>query len=80
MLRKRVDIFSLQGICEIEDKVTKKHLGIASKTNIPFVQGMFNQGGTATLRFSGKKNINLIATRKHPTISKNENSNDEWLF
>ena len=53
---------------------------ITDKTNIPFVQGMFNQGGTATLRFSGKKNINLIATRKNPQISKKEKlSQDEFV-
>lgn len=64
------------------DTIESTFLSLAktNKTNIPFVQGMFNQGGTATLRFSGKKNINLIATRKHPQISKNENVNDEWCF
>lgn len=71
-----------KGEGQSSDSIEDTFLSLAktNKTNIPFVQGMFNQGGTATLRFSGKKNINLIATRKHPTISKNENSNDEWCF
>ena len=71
-----------KGEGQSSDTIESTFLSLAktNKTNIPFVQGMFNQGGTATLRFSGKKNINLIATRKHPQISKKDNVNDEWCF
>ena len=49
-----------------------------NKTNVPYLQGSFNQGGLATLVFSGKHRVNLIATRMAPSINKNHN--DEWCF
>jgi len=55
-------------------------LGKQNKTEIPFVQGRFNQGGTATYRFCGNEHMTLIATRMHPELSKLNNVNDEWCF
>jgi len=43
-------------------------LGKSNKTMIPFVQGQFNQGGTGTLRFCGKHNLQLVVSRRNPTL------------
>ena len=39
-----------------------------NKTNIPFVQGKFNMGGTGVLQFSGENSFQLIASRRRPGI------------
>ena len=46
-----------KGEGQSSDTIESTFLSLAktNKTNIPFVQGMFNQGGTATLRFSERK-------------------------
>ena len=52
-----------------------------NKSDIPFVQGKFNAGATATIRFSGEKEMNLIVSRKHPQLVSTKNSKDnEWTF
>ena len=38
----------------------------SNKLRIPFVQGKFNAGGTGVLQFCGKKNYQLIASKRHP--------------
>ena len=68
------------GIGQSVDTIEKTFLSIneTNKTNVPYLQGSFNQGGLATLVFSGKHRVNLIATRMAPSINKNHN--DEWCF
>ena len=44
----------------------------ANKTEIPFVQGLFNMGGTGALRFCGKENYQLIITRRDPELLTNK--------
>lgn len=65
-----------QSVNTIED--TFLSLAKTLKANIPFVQGMFHMGGSATLRYSGKYGMNLIATRKDPRLA--SSSDDEWCF
>ena len=56
----------------------------SNKLRIPFVQGKFNMGGTGVLQFCGHSNLQLIITRRNPTIVKamgeaNETA-DPWAF
>lgn len=39
-----------------------------NKLRIPFVQGKFNMGGTGVLKFCGKRNLQLIISRRNPLI------------
>lgn len=57
------------------------------KARIPFVQGKFHMGGTGAFRFcgqhSGQHNLQLIISRRKPTIAKNEiddESREYWGF
>ena len=57
-------------------------LGSENKGAIRFVQGMFNQGGTAVIQFSGPKmgyNLQLLASKRNPKILKT-NESDNWSF
>ncbi|MDW8309222.1 MAG: hypothetical protein RMK20_07595 [Verrucomicrobiales bacterium] len=55
----------------------------SNKLRIPFVQGKFNMGGTGVLEFCGKRNLQLILSRRSPRIL-NGNfahpTDDEWGF
>ncbi len=53
-----------------------------NKIKIPFVQGKYNMGGTGVLEFCGKKNIQLVLSRRNPKLLKNQDySNDNgWGF
>jgi hypothetical protein len=54
-----------------------------NKLRIPFVQGKFNMGGTGVLKFCGKNNLELIVSRRNPSILKGKLSNqsdDQWGF
>lgn len=52
------------------------------KIKIPFVQGKFNAGGTGSLQFCGKHNIQLIISRRQPTcpVEEGDDSADLWGF
>ncbi|MBI5775164.1 MAG: hypothetical protein HZA89_15685 [Verrucomicrobia bacterium] len=55
----------------------------SNKLRIPFVQGKFNMGGTGVLEFCGKKNFQLIISRRSPRILNgnfNHPTDDEWGF
>ena len=56
-------------------------LSKSNKLRIPFVQGKFNMGGTGVLRHGGKHRLQLIISRRCPTIA---NSDDptapDWGF
>ena len=43
-------------------------LSKSNKQFIPFVQGQFNQGGTGALRFCGKKNLQLVISKRNPNL------------
>jgi hypothetical protein len=53
-----------------------------NKLSIPFVQGRFNSGGTGILQFCGKKNFQLIASKRHPDcpVPPGDVSADKWGF
>ena len=53
-----------------------------NKIRIPFVQGKFNMGGTGVLEFCGKRNLQLVLSRRNPSLNKGKmNSNDaEWGY
>jgi hypothetical protein len=54
-----------------------------NKTRIQFVQGRFNMGGTGALSFCGTHKLQLIISRRHPDIAKNETDDDtahQWGF
>ena len=55
----------------------------SNKLRIPFVQGKFNMGGTGSLRFCGKHNLQLIISRREPKIVNNEGddgTSNYWGF
>ena len=55
-----------------------------NKLKIPFVQGKYNMGGTGVLRFCGKENLQLIITKRNPSVVKTMKemgaSSDCWSF
>ena len=57
-------------------------LNKSNKMRIPFVQGKFNSGGTGVLQFCGEKNMQLIASRRHPDlpIRPGDSSRELWGF
>ncbi|HEX8736343.1 MAG TPA: hypothetical protein VF721_13525, partial [Pyrinomonadaceae bacterium] len=63
-------------------KNTILSLGKSNKLRIPFVQGKFNMGGTGVFRFCGQHNIQLIISKRHPEIAKNEHdpTKNYWGF
>jgi hypothetical protein len=57
-------------------------LNRANKMYIPFVQGQFNQGGTGALRFCGTRNLQLVISRRNPTLlgPDPDEHDKEWGF
>src|SRR5262249_31930009 len=43
-------------------------LGKSNKLRISFVQGKFNMGGTGALEFCGERNLQLVISRRHPSL------------
>jgi hypothetical protein len=53
----------------------------SNKLRIPFVQGKFNMGGTGALKFCGRRNLQLVVSRRNPAITTvNEDADDQWGF
>ena len=55
----------------------------SNKLRIPFVQGKFNMGGTGVLKFCGRRNLQLIVSRRNPAILRgrvDHPSDDQWGF
>lgn len=52
-------------------------LAKSNKVKIGFVQGKFNMGGSGVLQFCGKHNIQLIVSKRHKSISKEDT---KWGF
>lgn len=40
----------------------------SNKLRVPFVQGKFNMGGSGALPFCGRRNFQLIVSRRHPAL------------
>lgn len=57
-------------------------LARSNKQRIPFVQGKHNMGGTGAFQFCGKKNIQLIISKRNPEIASKEKdpSGNKWGF
>ena len=55
-----------------------------NKLRIPFVQGKFNMGGTGALKFCGRHSLQLIITRRNPSIvepgQQTDSLADRWGF
>lgn len=54
-------------------------LGKSNKLRIPFVQGKFNMGGTGVFQFCGRQNLQLILTRRHPSLVQSP-ADEQWGF
>jgi len=53
----------------------------SNKTKISFVQGNFNMGGSGVLRFCGHHHLQLIISRRNPSLVKSKDPADqEWGF
>jgi len=51
-------------------------LNAKNKQRIRFVQGKFNMGGTGALRFCGTQGLQLVISRRHPALAKQEAAAD----
>lgn len=51
----------------------------SNKARIPFVQGRFNMGGAGVLQFCGDQNLQLIISRRNPSIRRVTGENP-WGF
>lgn len=75
-----------QGEGQAPNKMPSTFLSIHknNKLRIPFVQGKYNQGGTGALVFCGKNRIQLIITRRNPSIisamKEVDDSSECWGF
>ena len=53
----------------------------SNKFRIPFVQGKFNMGGTGALRFCGTRNLQLVVSRRRPSLVHGSDPSDHhWGF
>lgn len=50
-----------------------------NKLRIPFVQGKFNMGGTGVLKFCGTENVELLITKRNPSVAAARNERDPDL-
>jgi len=57
-------------------------LSKSNKFRVPFVQGKFNMGGSGALRFCGENGLQVIITKRHPALAKNESdpTGNNWAF
>jgi hypothetical protein len=57
-------------------------LNRSNKMYIPFVQGQFNQGGTGALRFCGRRNLQLVISRRNPALlgTDPDDQDKQWGF
>lgn len=54
-----------------------------NKVDVHFVQGKFNMGGTGSLRFCGRHNLQLVISRRNPSIDSahsRDDSSEQWGF
>lgn len=51
-------------------------LNAENKQRIRFVQGKFNMGGSGALRFCGNHGLQLVITKRHPTLAERERNDD----
>ncbi|MCF2138073.1 MAG: hypothetical protein K9W43_12655 [Candidatus Thorarchaeota archaeon] len=67
---------------KFQDTFMSLHRG--NKARIPFVQGRYNMGGSGVFTFCGDHYIQLVVSRRHPTIAASEEETDpsvhQWGF
>ena len=51
-----------------------------NKDTIHFVQGKFNMGGTAAVRFCGQNRLQLIISKRNPGLKQNDLYFNQWGF
>ena len=51
-----------------------------NKIDIPFVQGKYNMGGTGALYFCGERKLQLLVTRRNPSLVSHTGRDSEWGF
>lgn len=53
-----------------------------NKVKIPFVQGKFNMGGTGVLELCGKRNLQLVLSRRNPRLieGSKDTTDSKWGF
>jgi hypothetical protein len=61
---------------DLPDTILSLMRGI--KKSIPFVQGKFNVGGTGALRFCGSLNLQLVLSKRNPSIAALEGASADW--
>jgi len=70
-----------EGQCPSNFKNTFMSIGKSNKLRIPFVQGKFNMGGTGVFQFCGRKNIQLVVSKRNPNIDCNGSDDiSSWGF
>jgi len=50
------------------------------KNKIPFVHGRFDMGGTGAFRFCGRRNLQLIISKRNPDLVKNSNNKEDSMW
>ena len=55
-------------------------IGQSLKLGVPFQHGKFNMGGTAALRFCGDAHLELILSKRAPSIAAEEGVSTDWGF
>jgi len=55
-------------------------LSKSSKLRVKFVQGKFHMGGTGSLRFCGERKLQLIISKRDPSIKSNDKTAQLWGF
>ena len=64
--------------------LTLLSLDRSNKLRVPFVQGKFNMGGTGVLQFCGRHNLQLVVSRRNPSILERvgieQDSDSDWGF
>ncbi len=73
-----------EGQTPLKMPYTLLSLDRSNKLRVPFVQGKFNMGGTGVLEFCGRHNLQLVVSRRNPTIvakfGSEDDSDQEWGF
>lgn len=72
-----------EGEGQVPDEVPNTFMSInrSNKLRVPFVQGKYNMGGTGVFRFCGEHSIQLLLTRRNPSLVSGTCSDDlKWSF
>ena len=62
------EVKELGDVAKVIDPHPSHRAPTENKKGIPFVQGIFNMGGTGVIPFCGKQSIQLIITKRNPKL------------